>query len=85
MPGNSFRDLEILTRREQAVLRLLIRRHEKRLRKRNPSGKMIGIQRVPSSPEIDEFFRKITEKRNKSQVDQKSWYCRLLSLFSRSL
>ena len=53
----------ILTREERLKLRYLIRKRDRTRRKQNPTGKVAGISRVPNTPEIDQFFADIAEKR----------------------
>ena len=53
----------ILTRKERSQLAKLIREHNRRRREQNPTGKVVGIRRIPNSPEIEEFFAKVTKSR----------------------
>jgi hypothetical protein len=32
-------------------------------RKENPTGRVVGISRIPNSPEIEKFFEDIAKKR----------------------
>ena len=53
----------ILTRNEKLKLADLVRRQNKVRRKQNPTGKVVGISRIPNSPEIEEFFAEVSRKR----------------------
>ena len=53
----------ILTREERLKLAKLVRKQNKMRRKQNPRGRVVGISRIPSSPEIEKFFADITKKR----------------------
>ena len=53
----------ILTRKERTELAKLVREHNRRRRKQNPTGKVVGIKRIPNSPKIVEFFAKVTKRR----------------------
>ena len=56
-------DQPILTRKERLKLASLVRRQNKELRKQNPTGRVVGISRIPNSTEIQEFFAEISKKR----------------------
>ena len=53
----------ILTREERLKLAKLVRKQDKKHRKQNPTGRVVGVSRIPSSPEIERFFADITKKR----------------------
>ena len=53
----------ILTREERLKLANLVRRQNKWRRKQNPTGRVVGIRRIPNSPEIEQFFVEISKKR----------------------
>lgn len=53
---------QILTPEERSELAKLVREQSKIRREQNPTGKVIGISRIPNSPDIEMFFAEVTGK-----------------------
>ncbi len=54
---------QILTPEERSELAKLVREQSKIRQEQNPTGKVVGISRIPNSPDIERFFAEVTRKR----------------------